>query len=277
MKSTRVSIFSMLTVLGAIVVSCSKPETKTISMAMPASGLDGERTASIVDARLDDYGLSTHSVRFDRDSLYLTVPIDADEAELTVLTDYSGTLSLAPVIKANERGILEHMTQHADSLISNRLLDNGYNAVYAYDESEKTKIDTWLASPEIMEIMPDDIEPRWTIKSSSLFGPDEDHEVYKLYLIDTRKMINVDITDSAYGEADYIYCSIELGNDSSQQFARLTADNIGRPLAIIVDGVVLSAPTVNCPIESGRMQITGDHTMITFKALSAALNNPYKD
>jgi SecD/SecF fusion protein len=49
-----------------------------------------------------------------------------------------------------------------------------------------------------------------------------------------------------------------LTEPSALRFAELTARNVGKPLAIRVDGRVLSKPVIREPIRGGSGQISGD-------------------
>ncbi len=53
------------------------------------------------------------------------------------------------------------------------------------------------------------------------------------------------------------YVSLELNAEGARQFSRITRDNVGRRLAIVLDGRVQSAPVIQERIPSGRAQITG--------------------
>jgi SecD/SecF fusion protein len=52
--------------------------------------------------------------------------------------------------------------------------------------------------------------------------------------------------------------SIELHKEYIEEWARMTRNNIGRSLAIVMDGKVLMYPRVNDEIVGGRLTITGD-------------------
>jgi len=54
--------------------------------------------------------------------------------------------------------------------------------------------------------------------------------------------------------------SIVFDNEGARIFDRITADNIGRLLAIILDGVIYSAPRIQDRISGGNAQITGNFT-----------------
>ncbi|MFH1857315.1 MAG: protein translocase subunit SecD [Candidatus Omnitrophota bacterium] len=57
------------------------------------------------------------------------------------------------------------------------------------------------------------------------------------------------------------YVSVEFNRRGSRKFAVLTGENVGRRLAIVLDGKVQSAPVIQERIPSGRAQITGRFTM----------------
>jgi len=62
----------------------------------------------------------------------------------------------------------------------------------------------------------------------------------------------------------------ELG---SRRFARATRENVGRPFAIVLDDVVVSAPAINEPILGGQAQISGNFTPQSAKELAIALRS----
>lgn len=51
--------------------------------------------------------------------------------------------------------------------------------------------------------------------------------------------------------------NIEFTPEGTKKFADVTRRNVGKPLAIILDGVILSAPRINAPIPGGKAQISG--------------------
>lgn len=62
-------------------------------------------------------------------------------------------------------------------------------------------------------------------------------------------------------------------NDTGKNlFAKLTNDNVGKPIAIFLDGVVRSMPTVKEPIRDGNAQISGKFTVAEAKQLVKDLN-----
>ncbi|MDQ4087934.1 MAG: protein translocase subunit SecD [Pseudomonadota bacterium] len=67
--------------------------------------------------------------------------------------------------------------------------------------------------------------------------------------------------------------NIRFDGTGSKRFARVTTENVGRPFAIILDNVVISAPRINEPIMGGQAQISGDFTVETANQLAISLRS----
>ncbi len=67
--------------------------------------------------------------------------------------------------------------------------------------------------------------------------------------------------------------SITMNRDAAVEWANLTEKNIGKPLAIVMDNVVYSAPNVNDRIEGGKSTISGAFTKSEAEAFARALNH----
>ncbi len=67
------------------------------------------------------------------------------------------------------------------------------------------------------------------------------------------------------------YVTVSFDSIGTQAFDRLTAANVGRQLAIVLDGVVHSAPVIQERIPGGRAQISGGFTMMEATDLAIAL------
>lgn len=65
--------------------------------------------------------------------------------------------------------------------------------------------------------------------------------------------------------------SITFDSQGGRKFARVTQDNVNKPFAMILDGVVLSAPNINEPILGGSAQISGNFTTESAAALAVQL------
>jgi len=110
--------------------------------------------------------------------------------------------------------------------------------------------------------------PYWPEGYEFLFGPSEAHEgspVRRLYMLKTEpEMLGSAIKDarpapyqgSEPGLANTWIVSLKLGRKDAAVFAQVTGRNIGRRLAIVLDNVVKSAPTIQTRIPDGNAMIT---------------------
>src|SRR6202000_2723728 len=58
-----------------------------------------------------------------------------------------------------------------------------------------------------------------------------------------------------------------------QRFGQVTSENVGRPFAIVLDNIVISAPRILGPITGGPGQITGNFTVEQADQLSVLLRS----
>ncbi|VAW15298.1 Protein translocase subunit SecD, partial [hydrothermal vent metagenome] len=80
----------------------------------------------------------------------------------------------------------------------------------------------------------------------------------------------VDFDSTGFGQP---YISLSFDSVGSKKFAKLTKSNVGRRLAIIMDGEVLSAPNINEAIMGGTAQITGQFTFDEASLLALSLRS----
>jgi preprotein translocase subunit SecD len=67
--------------------------------------------------------------------------------------------------------------------------------------------------------------------------------------------------------------NLRFDEAGSRRFARTTRENVGRPFAIALDDVVVSAPNINEPILGGEAQIGGGFTVQSANELAIALRS----
>jgi SecD/SecF fusion protein len=89
----------------------------------------------------------------------------------------------------------------------------------------------------------------------------------------TGKMVkNAHATMNQYGGFEI---SLEMKSpDGVDRFAKVTKDNIGRSLGIVLDGNLYSAPRINCEIPNGMASISGHFSQREALELANVLNNP---
>lgn len=149
-------------------------------------------------------------------------------------------------------------------------LDFGHAIIGHFRQADKNEADSIINSEEAKTLLPAGIRLLWS------YSPENYGEnFYSLYALKKADASNIGqyITDAA-AECDEImgwYVSMKFNNEGAEIFERLTRDNIGRELAIVLDGKVLSAPRVNDKISGGNSQITGNFDETTCKMLATIL------
>ena len=85
------------------------------------------------------------------------------------------------------------------------------------------------------------------------------------YIVLKRRVVvsgsQLDGAKGSYDENGAPAVSFSFKAAGAKEFANVTRENVGRRLAIVLDGKVLSAPTINTPITGGQGMITGNFTM----------------
>lgn len=66
--------------------------------------------------------------------------------------------------------------------------------------------------------------------------------------------------------------SLQFNSEGADLFGKLTGANVGKQIAIFLDGSIISAPTVNQKIDGGQAVITGNFTLSDAKLLAERLN-----
>jgi preprotein translocase subunit SecD len=84
------------------------------------------------------------------------------------------------------------------------------------------------------------------------------------YVVESAVLLTGDtITDARVrpgGQLEGPYVTVDLDQRGAQIFGAITAANVGRKIAIVLDNVVYSAPVIREPIPGGHVQITGNFT-----------------
>ena len=126
-------------------------------------------------------------------------------------------------------------------------------------------IDEYLAMPQVKAVLNPDIRFMWSAKSV-----DEAGTIYELYAIkadgrDGKAPLDggavVDASPQYAQTGGAAEVDMVMNTNGANVWARLTKANIGKSVAIVLDGVVYSAPTVQNEITGGRSAITGNFTI----------------
>ena len=146
-------------------------------------------------------------------------------------------------------------------------------------------IDSLLVSPQAKRILPSNLKLAWEVKPVTVEIPDSTGHVsrmdyYTLVGLRTaggKAALSGDVVTAANSDFDQMqggnYVSMTMKPDAAKQWARITAANINKQVAIVLDNQVYSAPNVNSVIEGGRSSITGNFTTDEAKDLANVLKS----
>ncbi len=146
-------------------------------------------------------------------------------------------------------------------------------------------IDSLLVSPQAKRILPSNLKLAWEVKPVTVEIPDSTGHVsrmdyYTLVGLRTaggKAALSGDVVTAANSDFDQMqggnYVSMTMKPDAAKQWARITAANINKQVAIVLDNQVYSAPNVNSVIEGGRSSITGNFSTDEAKDLANVLKS----
>lgn len=143
--------------------------------------------------------------------------------------------------------------------------------------ADTAKIMRMLSEPRVKGLFPRDLSLKWGVKAI-----DEKEQFFQLYAIkvtsrEGKAPLEGDvITDAGtdFGQhSAYASVEMQMSPDGANTWARLTEQNIGKCIAIVLDGYVYSAPRVNDKISGGRSSITGNFTVEEAKDLANVLKS----
>ncbi len=141
-------------------------------------------------------------------------------------------------------------------------------------------VNRYLNMPEVEALFPAEFRPMWSVKPTSYL---KNSNIYELVAIKASSRdgkapldggvvtnARVDYDDRRGGEPGV---SMTMNAVGANSWARLTKDNIGRQVAIVLDGTVYSYPTVQTEITGGQSSITGNFTIEEATDLANVLNS----
>ena len=194
---------------------------------------------------------------------------DEESVDLSSLTGDNATdaANAAAIAKAKKENPLLSVLQV--------MQNQGCVVGYAHSRDMK-QIDEYLAREEVKALLPRDLKLMWGVKAI-----DEDGKIFELYAIKAtqrngRAPLEGDVIVSATDDYDANgrpSVSMTMNSDGARRWAQLTKQNVGKPIAIALDGYIYSAPNVQNEITGGQSQITGQFSQEDTKDLANVLKS----
>ena len=208
----------------------------------------------------------------------------ADAATEEVAEEAAPALSTADSLAAALKGETAATVDMAQIKKEHPLLavlqvSNASSPVIGYANYKDTaEVNRYLAMPEVKENLPKNLRLLWSVSASEFDPLAQTFELYGIKMTERNGKaplegdVMVDAKDDfdRYGKP---CVNMSMNTDGARRWAQLTKQNIGKWIAIVLDGYVYSAPVVQNEITGGSSIITGNFTPDQTKDLANVLNS----
>ncbi len=254
---------------------------------------------NVLRNRIDQFGVVSPNIQVlqGKDGqILLELPGVKDHERVRDLLQRSANLEFYETYRAEELG------SSFNALLSNLANDTTVNAAplamllsqgasygatmgYAADAKAMAAIDAVLASPQAKTLLPSDLRLRWAVKPTVRTDANgQEHNFgYALYALRANGG-KAALDGKAVSDASSNYdplrgneVSMRMNSEGARNWARITGQNVGKQVAIVLDDKVYSAPNVNDKIEGGSSSITGDFTIEEARDLANVLKSGKMD
>ncbi len=250
-----------------------------------------DRVSSSVEVlrkRIDQFGVVSPNIQqLEKDGqILLELPGVKDHERMKELLKTSANLEFYLALPVNEyfaklnqldRATAQSATGNGQGLFNRftRVYNNGIIVGEAY-ASQMSGIDSLLNDAIESRKLPDNVHFAWSAKST----PGEEGELYQLYSLkltngmpelsgDVVKQTSVEFDNNQGGT----YVAMTMTEKAAGSWATLTGNNIGKPVAVVLDNRVYTAPNIQNKISGGRTSITGQFTPDEAKDLANVLKS----
>ena len=254
-------------------------------------------STNVLRARIDQFGVVAPNIQeLEKDGqILLELPGVKEHDRVRELLKSSANLEFYETMPLSEfQGALAEIDQamRADSASTYRPLssyfvqmgDPRYINVGIATETARDTINAILASPLAKSKLPSNLKLAWNVKPEIVEGNDSTGKktasYYTLVALKTnngKAALSGDVVTAASADFDNQqggnYVNMTMRPEAGRQWARITAANLQKPVAIVLDDQVYSAPNINSVIEDGRSVITGNFTTDEAKDLANVLKS----
>ncbi len=142
---------------------------------------------------------------------------------------------------------------------------------------DTVQVNKYLHNPQVRSLFPQNMIFRWTAKPA-----DEKGNYYRLVALkvtsrDGRAPLDGDVITDARQDFDQLgsrpEVAMSMNSEGAKTWQRMTKENIGKSIAIVLDDYVRSFPTVQNEISGGRSSITGLESIEEAKDLANVLKS----
>ncbi len=153
----------------------------------------------------------------------------------------------------------------------------GGAVIGAATAADTVAINKYLALPEVRDCFPSDVRFKWGIKGDKLANGQFFLYTIKVERVDGKAPLDGSVISdarAAYAQTGAnAEVSMAMNSNGITEWAQLTGENVGKCIAIVLDGYVYSAPVVRGKIEGGNSSISGDFTIQEAQDLANVLKS----
>ncbi len=150
-----------------------------------------------------------------------------------------------------------------------------FKGVFLVAEDNKLKVRRLLEREDVKKVIPNDMEFIWSAKTQLLGERGQEKKFFTLYPVKKNAELTGGVIVNAKWQIDPSYnrpiVTMEMNNEGSREWARITGANINKRIAIVMDNAVFSAPNVLTKITGGHSQIEGMESEAEAKLLEIVL------
>lgn len=256
--------------------------------------VDGQVDAAfnIFRTRIDQFGVvapNIQKLQGKNGQILLELPGVKEPERVTDLLKSSANLEFYEVYLGNEvasnlAALEQAWNAEADSAHKVNFAELGINVrqgspvIAIVEPNKKEIVDSIFNSPLAQQKMQQDFSAVWEVKPFEMPVYDEKTgqprvksngqpvttPVWQLIALKGEPKLEGDVVTGATSEYDKMrggsVVNMTMNDRGAQEWATVTKNNIGRPVAIVLDNAVYSYPNVNKEITGGRSEITGNFT-----------------
>lgn len=204
---------------------------------------------------------------------------DTTEADTTTSAEVQDTTLIAEDTSSvidtaadQELTEAEFAKEHPFFAIAMLIDPQGGIADAAVREGQRTRLQSILNRPDVQAVIPNNVEFLFSAKPMAY---DKGEAIYRLTMVNKTPELTGGVITTARANIDPMtsapIVSMEMNSEGATEWARITGANVQKRIAIILDGVIFSAPVVNQKITGGRSQIEGMANLEEAKLLEIVL------
>lgn len=239
-------------------VVAAEPVVDTTATDSTAVAKDSAAIAKADTAKKDTAAAATATTDTSKKNANPYAGLSDDEVARRVKRDYPFTYMLTGLFAQSEKSSFQNF-----DLILKKAEDFPEQGIYNFVVSGTMlqQFLKYLERPDVKRAMPADLDIVVAARPEGTPAKDGTPEFYNVYGVVREADLTGDVVTEAFPSFDQSsnqpMVLMEMTGEGAERWAQITGANIGKRIAIILDGRVYSAPTVQNKITGGSSQITG--------------------